>query len=79
MYGLYLITYKNGMQQKKVLIPHELYEWSKHENPEVRKLIRLPEHYFTDKSPLFKAIETGVLSLPKNQGGKHPTTVKKIL
>lgn len=34
--------------------------------------------YFTDKSPLFEAIKTGILDLPKHQGGKIPCQVKLI-
>lgn len=31
--------------------------------------------YFTDKSPFHEAIETGILSLPKAQGGSQKCTV----
>jgi hypothetical protein len=29
------------------------------------------ENWFTNQSPLFEAMETGILSLPKQQGGDH--------
>lgn len=35
--------------------------------------------WFTDKSPLYKAIQTGILSLPSAQGGEHKCFMKKIV
>lgn len=35
-------------------------------------------YYFTDKSPLYEAIETGILNLPKAQGGSKKCTVAPI-
>ena len=34
--------------------------------------------YFTDKSPLFEAMSTGTLILPKDQGGSHPCQMVAI-
>lgn len=34
--------------------------------------------YFTDKSPFYEAIETGVLELPESQGGSQKCTVALI-
>lgn len=36
------------------------------------------EQWFTDKSPLFFAIKSGILSLPKNQGGDLKILIQKI-
>jgi hypothetical protein len=37
------------------------------------------EHWFTDKSPLYYAMLTGILELPKHQGGSQTCTISKIL
>ena len=34
--------------------------------------------YFTDKSPFYEAIETGILNLPKAQGGSQKCNVSLI-
>jgi hypothetical protein len=34
--------------------------------------------WFTDGSPLFEASKTGILSLPKSQGGNHPCKVECV-
>ena len=34
--------------------------------------------WFTDKSPLYYASVTGILSLPQTQGGNHKCFLKKI-
>ena len=34
--------------------------------------------WFTDNSPLFEAITTGILELPESQGGPVPCIVKQI-
>ncbi len=34
------------------------------------------DNYFTDESPLYEAIESGILSLPKIQGGNTACTIK---
>ena len=36
------------------------------------------ELIFTDDSPLFLAIETGVIKLHKNQGGNHKCKITKV-
>lgn len=36
------------------------------------------DEWFTDHSPLFKAINTGILSLPKSQGGDHKCKITKL-
>ena len=36
------------------------------------------EHYFTDKSPLYEAITTGILSLPYIQGGSSKCSISKL-
>lgn len=35
------------------------------------------DNYFTSESPLFYAIETGILKLPIHQGGEHKCTLIK--
>jgi hypothetical protein len=35
------------------------------------------ENYFTDKSPLYYGIETGILSLLPQQGGDHSVNITK--
>ncbi len=37
------------------------------------------DNYFTDKSAMFNAIETGILSLPEHQGGDHKCTVVEVV
>ena len=34
--------------------------------------------YFTEKSPLGEAINTGILVLPETQGGKSKVTITKL-
>jgi len=36
------------------------------------------ENWFTDKSPLGLAMETGILKLPETQGGEHKCIIEKI-
>lgn len=36
------------------------------------------ENWFTNKSPLYEAIETGVIELLPQQGGSHNASIKKI-
>lgn len=58
-----LMLVKNESQAK--LIKQELYEM-------------FGDDYFTDKSPLYGAFLTGVLSLPKNQGGDTSCKIEKL-
>lgn len=37
-----------------------------------------PISFFTDKSPLFYAIVTGVIDLPLTQGGKHECKIEHL-
>lgn len=36
------------------------------------------EHYFTNDSPIFRAINTGMLQLPEIQGGTHSCKVVRV-
>lgn len=45
---------------------------------ELKSVISDYGSFFTDKSPLFYAIETGILELTKNQGGKHKIELIKL-
>lgn len=36
------------------------------------------EHYFTNQSPLFKAIDTGLVILPEHQGLEYQVSLIKI-
>lgn len=38
----------------------------------------IPGDYITTESPIYKAMETGILVLPKEQGGSHDIKVEKI-
>lgn len=46
----------------------------------IKKQLKLQfgEQWFLDRSPLFDAIETGIIKLPKHQGGEHKVTIVKI-
>lgn len=69
-YPIYQIEYlRSKVIQYKVLIPHSLYEKLKLEG----KLKQIGE-YFTDASPLFEAIATGILNC---NGGKSPVKIIK--
>jgi hypothetical protein len=72
-------------------IRKKIYELESEENKYVRKANqsqikrlkrRLIEMYgvnwFTDQSPLFYAIETGILKLLPQQGGSHQIKIEKI-
>ena len=39
---------------------------------------KFPFQFFTDASPMYKAIETGILVLPKIQGGNHNVVITEI-
>lgn len=58
----YRIEYENGVIQEKYLVPGNSND------------IQL---FFKD-SPLYNAIETGILKLPKEQGGDHKVKITKI-
>lgn len=52
-------------------------------NKKVKDLLRqLKEQFgtswFLDKSPLFDAITTGIISLPAHQGGDHKCKIEKV-
>ena len=36
------------------------------------------DNYFTDGSPIYQAFKTGILSLPKTQGGDKPCKVEAV-
>ena len=43
------------------------------------QLSKYPENWFTDKSPIFDAIATGILSLGPTQGGDHKVIMQEIV
>jgi len=69
--GRYKITYDNGMVQEKDLISHSDYEAVKDSYRGVESL----GEFFTDQSPMFDAIETGII---KHFGGESPIKIEKI-
>ncbi len=76
--GTYKIVYDNGVQQIKNLVSHE--DWLSTKDRKDWKKVQLElfgEAWFTDQSPLFEAISTGVLDLLEQQGGKIPCTLEK--
>lgn len=79
-FKLFYFYYPNrGFGQIKILIPNIIYEQSKllPEN-EVKSFLRRytkGEEWFTNRSPLFEAIETGIL---KHYGGSSPCYVNQI-
>lgn len=79
--GIYKITYDDGLSQIKNLISHEEYlktfELEYEKGKKLRKQL-FGDYWFTDKSPLFLAISTGVLSLPSHQGGDTKCLIEKI-
>jgi len=72
---IYHRTYLNEIE----LAENEIYKIEKankfkptKESQALRKYLKITfGEYFTDKSPLFKAISTGVLELPSQQGLNH--------
>lgn len=73
----YRVEYpNNGFVQYKKLIPHSLWEEIVSTKNDEERSIKLKELglFFTDKSPLFEAIQTGVL----NCNGQHPCIVKHL-
>ena len=88
--GVY-ITYENGVKQEKNLVDHFVYEniiiplqmvlltAGKNKSKKIKKDIErmFGEFWFTTESPLGKAIKTGILSLPKHQGGNTKCLINK--
>jgi hypothetical protein len=75
----YLFYYPDyNIRQEKVLIPHEAWELSREMSPDKgKKYLKEQssgEEWFTDKSPLFEAIKTGIL----NCNGIHKCIVTKL-
>ena len=57
----------------------ELEKWKIRNNILNQKMKELfPHPYFTTESPLAKAIETGILTLPKTQGGCFIIKIEKL-
>ena len=77
---------------KHIIIPKEdrFYELSKDKKSltqtEIEEMIQIKndlfqmfgDEWFTDNSPIFKAINTGILSLPLSQGGDHQCEIIKL-
>lgn len=57
----------------------ELSKSTRNEAKVLKKLLKnmFGDEWFTDNSPLFESIKTGILSLPKHQGGDHKIKVTK--
>lgn len=75
----YSITYlKSGINQRKILIPHEEYLRISEMEIEVRdsalKKLTGGKEWFTDKSPLYEAIESGVLDC----NGLYPVKLEEL-
>jgi hypothetical protein len=57
----------------------ELEKWKYRSNDLNRKMKELfPYDFFTTESPLAKSIKTGILTLPKTQGGCYLVKIEKI-
>lgn len=81
-----LIEHINYMEDIKVK-EDEIYELEKKnkfkptkESVAIKKYIKdtYGSHWFTNKSPLYYSIFTGVLELPINQGGNHLVKIIKL-
>lgn len=62
-------TYKSEKELKIKTVTKEQFKESEY------ILSKYPENWFTDRSPIFEAIETGILSLGPTQGGDHKVKV----
>ncbi len=78
--GVYRFTYRNGMQQEKVLIKHLWWLYIKLLPEKVYKraikCITEDNEWFTDQSPLYEAIGSGKLRI--YNGSYVPCTVELL-
>lgn len=82
---IYTVTYLDyGITQKKLLIPHSIYEGyknmpydTKEEQSAAKSWLKNKtkgREWFTNKSPYYEAIKTGVL----NCNGKHRVKIEVL-
>lgn len=90
----YLIHYPTyGITQAKNLIAHadflsiikptraridELKDSPERARLQSELVSQFGQDWFTDQSPLFEAITTGMLELLPHQGGSHPCIIKQV-
>ena len=78
----YLISHKDYI---KVIIPilDKIYNLTIKKQLKAASIMKLANkivkiEFFTDKSPLYEAFQTGILSLPESQGGKTKCKIIKL-
>lgn len=83
----WLIPSDNTIKAKQNEILELEYSLNKHNRQEVNSKIAAikkqlkedyGEQYFTDKSYYWEAVTTGVISLPKHQGGDHKCKIELV-
>ncbi len=69
----HLLTNKSGLSDVDFKANQKIAKQMKSDLKEM-----FSDNFFTDKSPIYMAIETGVLSLPVHQGGDRPCSVTMV-